>query len=415
MKKSLFKALHWTFAVAFLSLLVTGNLSLIPGYDYLFGHGDSNILQNGFGGAVAYSCQNLQTELVKYYGKNAPQFRTLGSTALIKWLLSPQNTAGFEKIDVESIPGKKRGVAFMVESPMCFTLCKTGLACDEDPEVFEPADQEIVFDLEGDPFRHCDNNGDPVVLQFTEEDLMKYCKNDDTTWIRNKIIRYLFRFEEALDQALTTLLQTELGRNGKNEALTNIPIFTSANQFNPDMSVLNPEAMWYLNQTYMDIGMDGQFAMIGGAIVNKILQFNKWTGLNAAGVDMSKVSAVNPYPFYDRNFETTFGEKDFIVLAPGATQFVTWNKYKGEKNRSVTNLYTKSTVVLPTTGLEVDYKWYYDYKCEKWTFEAFLFGELATVLKGGCGANLANVNGIFQVHDCSAQPIVPACPEAPQA
>lgn len=361
----------------------------------------------------AYVCQRIQQDLVDYYGKNAPQFRTLGSTSLIKWLLSPQNTAGFKKIDVESIPGKKRGVAFMVEDPMCFTLCKADLACDDEPEIFEPVDQEMTFDLTGDPFRHCDSEGNPVVLQFTEEELMKYCTKDDTTWIRNKIIRYLFRFEEALNASLAALLEAEIGTNGNAEALTNLPIFTQAGGFNPNMSVLNPEAMWAINQIYSDIGMEGQFAMIGGTIINKIAQFNKWTTANDAGVDMSKASAINPYPFYDRDFNSIYGQSDFIILAPGTTQLVTWNKYKGEKRRSITDLYTKSTVILPTTGLEVDFKYYYDYKCEKWTFEAFLYGELATVLKGGCGANLAGVNGIIRVHDCSAVPLIPECPEVP--
>lgn len=367
-----------------------------------------------FNAIAAYACQRIQQDLVDYFGKNAPQFRTLGSTALIKWLLSPQNTAGFKKIEVESIPGKKRGVAFMVEAPMCFELCKTGLDCDDEPEVFEPVDQELTFDLTGDPFRHCDGEGAPVVLQFTEDDLMKYCTKDDTSWIRNKIVRYLLRFEEALDAALTTLLEAEVGNNGDNEALTTVPIFTQANGYNPGMSVLNPEAMWYLNQVYQDMGLEGQFAMIGGTIVNKIAMFNKWTTANMYGVDMTKMNAINPYPFYDRNFNTTFGQSDFIMLAPGTTQFVTWNKYKGEKRRQVTDLYTKATVVLPTTGLEVDFKYYYDYKCEIWTFEAFLYGELATVLKGGCGANLANVNGIIRVHDCGAVPLVPECPEIPE-
>lgn len=400
--KSILKALHWAVAVLFIAFALFGGFIFPSSEQYVIG---------GFGAVAAYACQKIQTDLVTYYGKNAPQFRTLGSVSLIKWLLSPQNTAGFKRINVESIPGKKRAVAFMVEQPMCFTLCKVGLACDEEPEVFEPADDEIVFDLTGEPFRHCDADGNPVVLQFTEEELMKYCTTTDSSWIQNKIIRYLFRFEEALDQALTTLLEVEVGHNAADEAVSNVPIFTASNAFAPNMSVLNPEGMWAISLLYKNMGLDGQFAMIGGDIVDKITQFNKWVAANSAGVDMSKVSAINPYPFYDRNFNTTFGQKDFIIMAPGTTQLVTWNKYKGEKNRSVTNLYTKSTVILPTTGLEVDYKWYYDYKCEKWTFEAFLYGELATVLKGGCGANLANVNGNIRVHDCGSPAIIPVCPE----
>lgn len=371
------------------------------------------VLGMPFAGIGTYVCQRLQTDLLAYYGKNAAQFRTLGSTALIKWLLSPQNRSGFEQINVESIPGKKRGVAFRVDLPYCFDLCSLNVDCTtENIQYVDPETKEITFDLTDAPFRHCDGDGAPVKLRFKEEDMMKYCTISDTTWVRDQILRYLFRFEEALDAALAVILNTHVGTNGDGDAITNVPLFTSGNTFTPNLSVLNPEAMWYLNQLYQDIGNDGQFALIGGTVLNKLIQFNKWTGLNAAGVDMSKVSAINPYPFYDRNFNTVFGQSDLLMLAPGTTQLVTWNKYKGEKRRAVTDLYTKATLVLPTTGLEVDYKWFYDPACEEWTFEVFLHAELATVPAGGCGDNAEGVNGIMRIHDCGNQPIIPACPES---
>jgi hypothetical protein len=363
-----------------------------------------------FGAIGTYACQRLQADLIEFYGKNAAQYRTLGSTSLIKWLLSPQNSNGFRRINVESIPGKKRGVAFAVDLPYCFQLCAADVDCTTVTAFLDPTTQEMVFDLTNPPFRHCDGLGNPLKLRFKEEDLMKYCTKDDTTWIKNQIARYLFRFEEALDAAITTIMSTQVGNNGADQALSNVPLFGAATNFTPNQTFLNPEGIWYLEQLYNDMGLDGQYALIGGTIVNKIAQYQKWATMNSAGVDMSKVDATNPYPFYDRNFNTTFGVKDFLMLAPGTSQLVTWNKYKGEKRRQVTDLYTKATVVLPTTGLEVDYKWFYDYDCEEWVYEVFLHAELATVPKGGCGANLANVNGIIRVHDCGAQPIVPACP-----
>lgn len=363
-----------------------------------------------FAAIGTYVCQRLQDDIVNYYKQNAAQFRTLGSTALIKWLKSPPNTASFKQINVESIPGKLRGVAFEVDDPFCFNLCAANADCNTEFVQVSPVTREITFDLTNPPFRHCDGSGHPSVLRFVEEDLMKYCTKDDTTWIKNKIFRYLLRFEEALDAALTVILNTQVGTNGSADAITNVPMFTSGNTFTPSQSVLNPEALWYLDQLFKDIGNDGQFAMIGGTIINKVAQFKNWATANAAGNDLSKQSPINPYPFYDRNFNTTFGQSDFLMLAPGATQLVTWNKYKGEKRRSVTDLYTKATLTLPTTGLEVDYKWYYDYKCEEWIFEVFLHAELATVPPGGCGADLAGVNGIIRIHDCGNQGIIPSCP-----
>ena len=64
------------------------------------------------GNSIAFACRSLQGKLVTYFGKNIPSYRTMGDTAYLKWLLSPQNTAGFKKIsnDIEGVPGKKRGV-----------------------------------------------------------------------------------------------------------------------------------------------------------------------------------------------------------------------------------------------------------------------------------------------------------------
>jgi len=77
----------------------------------------------------------------------------------------------------------------------------------------------------------------------------------------------------------------------------------------------------------------------------------------------------------------------------------------------VTDLYSNGTIVSPATGLEIDWKWSYDYSCEKWKFEASLHAELAVVPPGGCGTD--GVNGILRYHECSNTALVPACPEVP--
>src|SRR4029078_10732882 len=261
---------------------------LVAGVCFATGH-DAGAYIATFAPVGTYVCQKLQTDFLDDNGKNAAQLRPLGSTALIKWLLSPQNRSGFQQINVESIPGKKRAVAFKVDAPYCFELCRLDVDCTNEDIVYsDPETKEIVFDLDTAPFRHCDDEGNPVLLRFTEEDMMKYCTQSDTTWMQEQIFRYLLRFEEALDKALTVALSSVIGTNANSESITDIPLFTSGNTFTPTLSVLDTEGMWYINQIYNDIGNDGQFALIGGTIMNKIIMFNKWTGLNAAGVDSDK-------------------------------------------------------------------------------------------------------------------------------
>lgn len=396
---------------SFIGLFLFAALTILT--NSYFGSDGISFAPIGVLGAVA--CKNLQTRLVDYFGRNISLYRTGGSTAFIKWLLSPQNTRNFQRINVESIPGKKRGVAFRVDLPYCFSLCALDVSCTaENIQYVDPDSGEMVFDLTSAPFRHCDTNGNPVRLRFKEESLMKYCTETDQSYITDKIAQYLLEWEQGLDKALATLIGAQVGTNGFDTpaAITNVPLFITGNNTTPGVTVLNPDAVWLLDQMYADIGLPGQYGLVGGTLVSKLAFAQRIVSANDAGVDLSKYTgAQNQIPFYDRNFNTIYGQGDAIMFAPGTAQLVTWNKYKGEKRRAVTDLYSKGTVTLPTTGLEVDWKWWYDYDCEEWIYEAFLYAELAVVPPGGCLTQHAGVNGIIRIHDCGVAPIIPVCPE----
>lgn len=360
-----------------------------------------------FGNIGTYACRALQAKYVDFFKENSAEFKTGGDTSLIKYLLSPQNTRGFKKIDVQSIPGKKRAVAFLVDNPYCFSVCSPAVTCQTEKEVLSNPSSELVFDLTSNAFRVCDGEGNPVVLEFSREDLAKYCTETDQSYIQRHIMRYLMRFEEELDRKIGELLLTYVGTNINAEAITTLPFFALNSITNSH--VLNPDALWWLDQNYQDIEGKGQYALIGGKIINKILANLKWSGLNSAGIDLTKVDDLNPYAYYNKNFNGTLGQDSFLQLAPGAVQLVTWNKYKGEFNKSVTDLYSNGTIVLPTTGLEIDWTWRYDYDCEVWRFEASLHAELAVNKPGGCGY-LSSTNGIIRYQDCSDGIMPPVCP-----
>lgn len=362
-----------------------------------------------FSAIGTYACKALQAKLTDFYGQNAAEFRTLGSIGLIKFLLSPQNTRGFTQINVESIPGKKRPVAMLVDNPFCFDICALAANCNTTRvESTNPA-QEVVFDLTNPEYRVCDGEGSgaqPVALTFEEADLMKYCTETDTSYITRQIARYNKRFIESLDERIFEILASKVGTNAKGQATTDLTFFTT--NIDTGQSNLNATAVFFLNQLWKDAGNDLQFALIGGQTLAMIAEFKKWQGLNSMGVDLNDINEELPFIYYDRNADSKLGLADFLQISPGAAQLVTWNEYKGEKRRQVTDLYTHGTFIDPATGLEVDYDWYYDYKCKKWTYEPFLFAELAVNAPGGCGDDLAGVNGIVQVHSCS-QVTDPTC------
>lgn len=352
-----------------------------------------------FSAIGTYACKALQAKLTEFYGQNAAEFRTLGSIGLLKWLTSPQNTRGFRQIDVETIPGKKRAVAFMIDNPFCFDLCALTPDCNTvRVENMFPA-EEVVFELNGPAYYVCepDSPSGPVVLTFTEEDLARYCTETDLSYITRQIARYNKRFIESLDQRIFEIAAARVGTNGAGAATTDLCFFNT--NADTQQSNLNPTAIFYLSQLWRDAGNDMQYALIGGQRLNMLATFKKWQGLNGMGIDLSNIDEEIPFVYYDRNSDAILGINDFLQVAPGAMQFVSWNQFKGEKRRSVTDLYTHGTFIDPATGIEVDYRWYFDYKCGKWTYEPFIFAELAVNLPGGCGA-LDGVNGLIQVHDC---------------
>lgn len=360
-----------------------------------------------FGSIGTYACRALQANIVDYYGRNAAEFRTLGSVGLLKYLLSPQNTRGFRQIDVESIPGKKRAIAMLVDNPFCFDLCALSADCTTTRvEATNPA-QEVVFELSGPEFRVCDGEGSgaaPVTLTFSEEDLMRYCTETDLSYVTRQIARYNKRFVESLDQRIFEILATKVGTDYAGNSTTDLKFFTTNSD--TSQSNLNAAAIFYLSQYYKNAGNDGQFALIGGETVNMIASFKGWQGLNAMGVDLMNINEEIPFIYYDRNSDSVLGIHDFLQMSPGAAQLVTWNQFRGEKRRQVTDLYTHGTVIDPATGIEFDYRWYFDYKCGKWTYEPFLYAELAVNIAGGCG-DLSGVNGITRIHDCSS--VTAAC------
>lgn len=364
-----------------------------------------------FSAIGTYACRALQQKLIDYFGANTAEMKTMGSSALVRWLLSPQNTRGFRQIAdgiTQTVPGKKRAVAFALDNPFCFDVCAIAdVTCTTERTAIANPTQEVVFDLDGPAFRVCNDDGDPLRLEFSHADLAKYCTDTDTEYITRQIARFNKRFIEAFDKRIGEQLETMVGQNADGDALTRIPFFIN---LTTGMQTLNPEAYWYLDQLYRDIGGEGQYGLVGGKVLNKIMTYQKWAALNDAGIDLSEIDDLNPFSFYDRFLDATLGINQFFQMSPGAVQLVTFQENIGENNRRVTDLYTHSTFVDPVTGLEVDFEWYYEPKCKVWTYEPHLYAQLAVARPGGCG--IENTNGVLLIEDCSQGATPPVCDDS---
>jgi hypothetical protein len=361
-----------------------------------------------FSNLGTYACRALQASYLDYFGKNAAAYKTGGSIATLKYLLSPQNTKGFKQINVESIPGKERGVAFLYNNPFCFSVANPAEDCKVPRVALTNPSQEIVFDLTGNAMTPVDATGKPTSLKFKVADLKKYCTMEDSAYIEEQIFRYLDRFEKQVNEKIGQLLAVMVGTNLVGDAITRLPLFVQNSITNS--SVLNPDSIWALDQNYRDVEGEGQYALLGGKVLSKMQTFAKWSNLSSSGIDLSNVDDMNPYSYYDKSLDATLGLNGFLQLSPGAAQLVTFNEFKGENNRAVTDLYSNGTIVMPSTGLEIDWRWRFDYNCQEWEFIPSLYVELAVNKAGGCGA-LSTTNGIIRYEDCSFSTVSPTCPQ----
>jgi hypothetical protein len=341
--------------------------------------------------------------------------RTLGSTSTIRYLLSPQNTRGFRRIEDAAtgqpavVRGKLRAVAFEMDDPLCLDVCAVeGMTCHTEVKETTAHTREVVYEFDGPAYMFCDANGDPLKISFSRDQLAKYCTEDDTSYITRHIARFNKAFIEALNKRIGQALEAVVGQNAQGASITRVPFFHE--HISSGLTTLNPNGLWELNTAYTNAAGRGQFALLGGHIINKIAQWHKWMGLADAGIDLSKIPDTNPFAYYDRDMDATLGINNMLMLSPGAVQLVTYNENVGTYKQEVTDLYTNDTVIDPDTGLQFDIEWRYDYNCKIWTYQPKLFWQLATARPGGCG--LAGVNGIFLVEDCSGGGYPAECPES---
>lgn len=79
-----------------------------------------------------------------------------------------------------------------------------------------------------------------------------------------------------------------------------------------------------------------------------------------SGVDIDELFRNNPYVFLpNSNIEDTFAVNHFIMLAAGATQFVYYNEFMGDRGINVidTEDYKQMVLFEPETGLPFDFQW----------------------------------------------------------
>ncbi len=294
-------------------------------------------------------CANIQTSLNQLMGPNSPELKRT-PVGYLQAITSPTNTAGLEVIPVDTNDGKKHKVTVVygkrgTESDIQDTY-NNGCTADTSDVPYE--DEVEITDVQS-----------TLGIAFSETEMRKLCEADQT-WIARKINSKLDPFMVALNKKLITLQASNFGKfaDGTSAVKSRQLIESSDNSavYYGENQILND---------FEDIDAVGRPILIGSGKLRDYVRLQGIGCCNAQGINMGDAGQFDY--FNDRHVGTILGDADeFIGIAPGNVQLLTYNKYKGTYRRPFNGNYAKTTIIDPFTGLELDMRWKYDDCEEMW-------------------------------------------------
>ena len=155
-----------------------------------------------------------------------------------------------------------------------------------------------------------------------------------------------------------------------------------------------------MRHEYDKASASGAPIIVAGGNFDLYAKMNQIACCNDLGIDLSRWTDYQY--FYDRFVDAQVGTNDMIVLAPGAVQLVTWNKYVGEYAKR-NDVFEHGTLTDPFTGLTYDIKINYDDCKDRWTIQFGLYFKLVHLPSNAFAADddLNGVNYTFHWTDCS--------------
>lgn len=332
-------------------------------------------------------CQKLQTTLNRTAGQNAPALKR-DRVGYLEALLSEANTAGVEMIPIET-NGKKRLVQIDYYQRGTGADINGDLGCTED--------------VEQEPFEKIVDVSDSVSskgLIFNEDEMRKLCEGDDV-WVSNIVMAQMNAVNVALNKHLLGLQAANFGNFADGTTQKSVKLFEDTS--NAARGIAGAQ----IKHEYDKTAASGTPIIVGGGNFDLFAKVNQIACCNQLGVDMSQVSDWAYY--YDRFTETEIGANRFVVMAPGATQLVTWNKYVGSYAKR-NDVFEHGTITDPFTGLTYDLKVHYDDCNDKWVIKFFVHFSLEFLPANAWEAtdDLNGVNYTFDWLDCSTIETCPA-------
>ena len=294
------------------------------------------------------SCPCIQQSLINVTRTNAQALRR-NKVGGINFLNSPENTAGIEKIQLDPGNGKRKCVDLNYYRKLCETTINEAISdtCDSGNETQPYCDTiDITNELETDN------------MVFDEDNMRRICAPNGATdeiWIANIINAQFDALLTYWDKLVLQGLLAGLGAFMDGSVIKAIQLF---NTINNDAVGPRTRAIANMIDEFDQGAFNGKPNLIGATELNKFVRMITYGTGNAAGQDVGALANEFNF-FYDRFLEGVFGQDEFLMIAPGVSQLLTWNRYVGSYQK-VSNTFEHSTIVDPMTGIRFDYKMHYN-------------------------------------------------------
>lgn len=323
-------------------------------------------------------CSKLQVNLNDIAGMNAPALKRQKVGAVDALMADPNRS----QMTAQVVPtdGKFKQVQVNWIAQACDDAVSTDCKLDCSARL-EPAPSETIIST-FDCIKY--------KMAFDENEMRKLCEADNV-WVGQNIMNAMNAVNVSLEKSLLAKLAAGWGCDIEGNTTHQVPLFTTSG---------TPNAMaWaYVKHIFEEAGFMGSPMLIGGGNIDLFAKAQQIACCNAGGMDLSRMSG-DSYYFHSPSAASAWGSNEFGVLAPGAVQLITWNKYLGSYAKR-NDSFEHGTIIDPFTGLVYDLKTNYDNCAEKWYVELALNWHMFTIPTGSsCGQEC--LNGTLSFTDCS--------------
>jgi hypothetical protein len=337
-------------------------------------------------------CPCVQAALNDIVGRNTYALRR-DRVGTVEFLRSPDNLVGVQALQniVDPGNGKKKCVTINYYTKACDSSVSSSIT-DDCSSGTEPAplctEFEVTHELESQQ------------LVFDEDHMRLLCAplgTVDNDWIMLQIYAQMNALLVALDKRVLALLLANVGAFMDGRTLKQVQLL---NTINSDAVGPRPWALINFQHEFDEAGLYGVPNVIGGDLVNKYFKAIGLGAVNAAGLDVSKLGGEANF-YFDRFVQSVFGNDEFLVMAPGVAQLVTWSRYVGPYAKKTAS-FEHGQIVDPFTGIPFDLKMHYNdctdhyYIKLQLAWDVFFIPEDAEASE----CDMHGVSGIFNYQYC---------------